>query len=65
MHCRRERASVHDLNHDLPRFPMDIRDSLVTRETERELEIIEDALDNRLDACLTSDREPIGESAAH
>ena len=44
---------------------MDVCDSLVTGETERQLEVSQDRLDNRLDAFLTGERKPVDVAATN
>ena len=44
---------------------MDVCDSLVTRQTERQLEVSQDRLDNRLDAFLTGERKPVDVAATN
>ena len=56
---------IRDLDRDLPRLPMDVCDSLVTRQAERQLEVSQDRLDNRLDAFLTGERKPVDVAATN
>ena len=44
---------------------MDVCDSLVTGETERQLEVSQDRLDNRFDAFLTGQRKPVDVAATN
>ena len=44
---------------------MDVCDSLVTRQAERQLEVSQDRLDNGFDAFLTGERKPIDVAATN